>query len=31
MVYIMGRSEQIANATELFAKRDLQMDNFVEN
>ncbi len=31
LVYIMGRSEQIANATELFAKRSIQRDNFVEN
>ena len=30
LVYIMGRSEQIANATELFAKRSMQSDNFVE-
>jgi CPA2 family monovalent cation:H+ antiporter-2 len=30
-VYLMGRSEQIANASELFAKRNLQSDNFVEN
>jgi CPA2 family monovalent cation:H+ antiporter-2 len=29
-VYIMGHSEQIANVTELFAKRSIQTDNFVE-
>jgi CPA2 family monovalent cation:H+ antiporter-2 len=31
VVYIMGRSEQIANVIELFAKRNQQIDNFVEN
>jgi CPA2 family monovalent cation:H+ antiporter-2 len=31
MVYIMGRSEQIANATELFASRSKLLDNFVDN
>jgi CPA2 family monovalent cation:H+ antiporter-2 len=30
LLYIMGRSEQIANATELFAKSRTQSDNFVE-
>jgi CPA2 family monovalent cation:H+ antiporter-2 len=30
LVYIMGRSEQIANATELFAKTILPKDNFVD-
>lgn len=30
LVYIMGRSEQIANATELFAKRTHPKDNFVD-
>jgi monovalent cation:H+ antiporter-2, CPA2 family len=31
LVYIMGRSEQIANATELFAKRTKPLDTFVDN
>lgn len=31
IVYIMGRSEQIANATELFARRIKSLDNFVDN
>jgi|WetSurSiteA1Bulk_404760.scaffolds.fasta_scaffold00706_13 monovalent cation:H+ antiporter-2, CPA2 family len=31
IVYIMGRSEQIANAAELFAKRIKPLDNFVDN
>jgi CPA2 family monovalent cation:H+ antiporter-2 len=30
IVYLMGRSEQIANATELFSKKSIQSDNFVE-
>ncbi len=31
LVYLMGKSEQIANASELFVKRSAQSDNFVEN
>jgi CPA2 family monovalent cation:H+ antiporter-2 len=31
MVYIMGRSEQIANATELFARKSVPLDSFVDN
>jgi K+/H+ antiporter YhaU regulatory subunit KhtT len=31
LVYIMGRSEQIAKATELFAKRTKPLDTFVDN
>jgi CPA2 family monovalent cation:H+ antiporter-2 len=31
LVYIMGRSEQIANATELFAKRTKPLDTFIDN
>ncbi len=31
MVYIMGRSEQIANATELFSKSETPADTFVDN
>jgi len=31
IVYMMGRSEQIANATELFAKGIVSKDNFVDN
>jgi CPA2 family monovalent cation:H+ antiporter-2 len=31
IVYLMGRSEQIASATELFAKRSLKDDAFIES
>jgi monovalent cation:H+ antiporter-2, CPA2 family len=31
MVYIMGRSEQIANATELFAKRKTPLEPIIDN
>ncbi len=31
MVYIMGRSEQIANATELFSKSETPLDIFIDN
>lgn len=31
VVYIMGRSEQIANATELFARKSVPLDSFVDN
>jgi monovalent cation:H+ antiporter-2, CPA2 family len=31
IIYIMGRSEQIANASEIFAQSDKHLDNFVDN
>jgi CPA2 family monovalent cation:H+ antiporter-2 len=31
IVYIMGRSEQIANATEIFAKKTRSLNSFVDN